>query len=475
MSNIRKNFIYNAIYQILIIILPIITTPYISRVIGAEGLGVYSYSYSIASCFALICVLGVTDYGSRSIAQVRDDKHKLNKTFWSIYSLQLITSVIGIGAYLIYIVKFIKFNKLIFIIEVIYVISFSIDINWLLSGLEEFKIIVTRNIIIKIITLLSILFFVKDTNDLYLYTLIMCLSSLFTQIISLSYLKRYIGFCKISLKDIKIHAIPNLKLFIPVMSFAIFKLVDKVMLGSLSNMTQVGYYENVVKVIDLPMGLITALGVVMLPKISNIIANGNKDQSIVYINNSMKFAMFMAFGICFGIASISNTFTPIFFGIEFMACTDLLKVMSMIVILKAWENVIKTQYLIPNSYDDIYIKSNIFGAIVNVISNIYFISRFDALGAIIGSLLGQATICIYQNIKISNCLNLNKYIKDSIIYLVSGIIMFIVVSRIGKLLPISIISLFVQILTGIIVYILIIYILFNINKNTNKNLAEIEV
>lgn len=158
MSNIRKNFIYNAIYQILIIILPIITTPYISRVIGAEGLGVYSYSYSIASCFALICVLGVTDYGSRSIAQVRDDKHKLNKTFWSIYSLQLITSVIGIGAYLIYIVKFIKFNKLIFIIEVIYVISFSIDINWLLSGLEEFKIIVTRNIIIKIITLLSILF-----------------------------------------------------------------------------------------------------------------------------------------------------------------------------------------------------------------------------------------------------------------------------------------------------------------------------
>lgn len=473
MSNVKRNFIYNSIYQILLIILPIITTPYISRVIGAEGLGTYSYSYSIASCFALICVLGVGDYGSRSIAKVRDDKNELNKTFWSIYSLQLITSVIGISAYLIYILIFANDNRIMLIIELIYVIALSIDINWLFSGLEEFKIIVFRNIVIKIMTLLSILFFIKDSNDLYLYTLIMALSSMFTQIISLSYLKRYIGFCKISLNDIKIHIIPNLKLFIPVMSFAIFKLVDKVMLGNLSNMEQVGYYENVVKVIDLPMGLITALGVVMLPRISNIIANGNKAQSIIYINNSMKFAMFMAFGICFGIASISDTFTPIFFGIEFMVCVDLLKVMSMIVILKAWENVIKTQYLIPNSYDDIYIKSNIFGSIVNIISNIYFISKLDALGAIIGSLLGQATICIYQNIKISNCLNLNRYIKDSITYLVSGIIMFIVVNGIGKLLPISIISLLIQILIGVIVYILSVYILFKIS-NTNEKLDKIE-
>lgn len=473
MSNVKRNFIYNSIYQILLIILPIITTPYISRVIGAEGLGTYSYSYSIASCFALICVLGVGDYGSRSIAKVRDDKNELNKTFWSIYSLQLITSVIGISAYLIYILIFANDNRIMLIIELIYVIALSIDINWLFSGLEEFKIIVFRNIVIKIMTLLSILFFIKDSNDLYLYTLIMALSSMFTQIISLSYLKRYIGFCKISLNDIKIHIIPNLKLFIPVMSFAIFKLVDKVMLGNLSNMEQVGYYENVVKVIDLPMGLITALGAVMLPRISNIIANGNKAQSIIYINNSMKFAMFMAFGICFGIASISDTFTPIFFGIEFMVCVDLLKVMSMIVILKAWENVIKTQYLIPNSYDDIYIKSNIFGSIVNIISNIYFISKLDALGAIIGSLLGQATICIYQNIKISNCLNLNRYIKDSITYLVSGIIMFIVVNGIGKLLPISIISLLIQILIGVIVYILSVYILFKIS-NTNEKLDKIE-
>lgn len=473
MSNLKRNFIYKSIYQILLIILPIITTPYISRVIGAEGLGTYSYSYSIASCFALICILGVGDYGSRSIAKVRDDKNELNKTFWSIYSLQLITSAIGISAYLIYIFLFANDNRIMLIIEIIYVIALSMDINWLFSGLEEFKIVVFRNIIIKIMTLLSILFFIKDSNDLYLYTLIMALSSMFTTIISLSYLKRYIGFCKISLKDIKIHIVPNLKLFIPVMSFAIFKLVDKVMLGNLSNIEQVGYYENVVKVIDLPMGLITALGAVMLPRISNIIANGNKDQSIIYINNSMKFAMFMAFGICFGIASISDTFTPIFFGIEFMACVDLLKVMSMIVILKAWENVIKTQYLIPNSYDDIYIKSNIFGSIVNIISNIYFISKLDALGAVIGSLLGQATICIYQNIKISNCLNLNRYIKDSITYLVSGIIMFIVVNGIGKLLPISIISLLIQILIGVIVYILSVYILFKIS-NTNEKLDKIE-
>lgn len=464
MSNIKKNFMYNTIYQILIIILPLILTPYISRVMGAEKLGIYSYSYSISSCFALICLLGVSEYGNRSIARVRGNKQELNKTFWSIYFMQLITSIVSIALYIVFVLVFINKNKSIFMIQIIYVFSFMIDFNWLFCGLEQFKLTVFRNILVKISSFCCILLFVKSSNDIHIYALIMSLSALISQLICIPYIKRYIGFCKVSISDIIKHIKPNLKLFIPVMSFAIFKMMDKVMLGYMSSMAQVGYYENVMKVIDLPMGLITALGVVMLPRISNMVANGDSEQSLVYLRKSMNFAMFMGCAISFGIASISDIFTPIFFGDEFTVCISLLRWSAPIVIFKSWENVIKTQYLMPNCQDNVYIKSSVIGAILNLLSNLILIPIYGALGAIISSLIGQISMCMYQNIHIHNKVKLLYYMKDSIIYLVFGSIMFSLVFIVGNILGTSITTLAIQIIVGVVSYCILVLLYFMLRK-----------
>lgn len=168
MSSVKKNFIYNTLYQLLVIIIPLITTPYLSRILGAEKTGVYSYSYTIATYFVLFIMLGLNNYGNRTISIIRDDKTKVSQEFWSIYFMQLVFGLFGVIAYVLYTIIF--SNTLITWILLLYVVSALIDINWFFFGMEQFKITVTRNTVIKIISTVMIFTFVKK-QMMYIFIL----------------------------------------------------------------------------------------------------------------------------------------------------------------------------------------------------------------------------------------------------------------------------------------------------------------
>ena len=169
----KKNFIYNIIYQLLIMIIPLITAPYLSRTVGVDGVGTYSYTYSIAYYFMLFTLLGVNNYGNRTIAKVREDKVKLSKTFWEIYSLQVSLGIIMLVCYCIYILLFCNEYRNIAVIQTLFIVSAMLDINWFFFGIEEFKKTITRNTLIKVGNIILILLAVKSKNDLWKYTLIM--------------------------------------------------------------------------------------------------------------------------------------------------------------------------------------------------------------------------------------------------------------------------------------------------------------
>lgn len=235
MSSVKKNFVYNILYQLLVILLPLVTAPYISRTLGAKAVGIYSYINSIAYYFLLFAMLGISNHGNRSIASVRDDKQKLNKCFWEIYSIQFFTYLIAIIGYIAYIIFFVNANKVIFLIQIIYVISGLFDISWLFFGLEKFKITVLRNTIIKIFTLICIFIFVKEPGDLWKYTLIFSLGTFLSQFYLWFNIKDYIYLEKIQFKNVKKHIKPILILFIPVISYSIYKVMDKIMIGAMSS------------------------------------------------------------------------------------------------------------------------------------------------------------------------------------------------------------------------------------------------
>lgn len=453
MSNIKKNFFYNIAYQVLTMILPLITAPYISRILGTEGVGVYSYTYSVVYYFMLIAMLGINNYGNRTIAKIRDNKQELNKNFWSIYSLQLINTCIMIFSYIIYLNFFNIENRNIATIQIIYLISVALDVNWFFFGLEKFKLTVTRNTIIKLLTVLSVFMFVKTKNDIWIYTVIMSLGTLISQIVMWIFLKEYVSFIKVKPKEIGKHIKPAFILFIPVIAVSLYKIMDKIMLGNITDMNQVGLYENSEKIITIITSLVTALGTVMLPRMSNLFANGEMEKGKKYITKSLEFTIIFSSALTFGIMSIADTFAPLFFGKEFTASGRIIELLSITTIFISIANVIRTQFLIPREKDKSYIISVLLGAVVNLIFNILLIPKYQANGAAIGTIIAEFTVMIYQIFAVNKDINVIKTIFDNVHFFVLGIIMLIVNIIISKFVTNSLVLLCLQVGFGVIFYI----------------------
>ena len=454
--SIKKNFLYNVLYQILIIILPLITTPYISRVIGPEGVGTYSYAFSIANYFVIIAMLGINNYGNRSIASVRDDKEELNKTFSSILIFHILMSFIMIIAYIIYIILFVKSNRIIFITQLVFVISALFDINWFFFGLEKFKLTVIRNTIIKIITVLSIFIFVRSKNDLWIYSLILAAGNLISQCLLWPFLKKFVKFKKPTFKEVILHLRPCSILFIPVVAVSIYKVMDKIMLGSIGDMMQVGFFENSEKIINIPLGIVTALGTVMLPKMSNLNSKKKCNENTRYIFMSIQFAMFIAFGSLFGLLGVGKTIIPIFLGEQFNECVTIVSLLAISILFIAWANVIRTQYIIPNKLDKVQVISTIIGAIVNFIINIILIGKMGAIGAAVGTIFAEISVAGYVTFKIRNELPVKKYFQSSIPFIILGFFMWIIIEVITWFMGTStLISAIIQVLVGGFVYLFV--------------------
>lgn len=463
-SDIKINYIYNIIYQLLIVILPLITSPYIARTLGASGIGEYSYAYSIAHYFAIFIILGLSNYGNRTIASVRDNKKELSKCFCEIYIMQFLLGIIFSVLYILYICTFNVNNILVSSLMLIYVLSYVFDINWFFQGLELFKHTVIRNFVIKILTVIGIFVFVKDINDLWKYTLIMVLSYLITQIVLWPFVKEYVNFVKPSLKNILKHLKPNLVLFVPVIAINVYKYMDKIMLGAIINVTEVGYYENAEKIVTVALGFITAFGTVMLPRMSNMYANGNEKEAKKYLDTSFHFITIITIAIVCGLISVGKDFSIIFWGSDFEICGVLISLLALSMIFIAWPNVIRTQFLIPKHREKDYIVSVIIGAIVNFIINYILIYRLKSIGTAIGTVCAEMSVCIYQLWAIRKDFSVYSIIRKNSVFLFPGIIMICAISIMNKLINFGIIRLIVNIIIGAIIYIgivLIIEYLFN--------------
>ncbi|UQZ33121.1 flippase [Paenibacillus sp. PK3_47] len=463
MKEITKNYLYNVSYQILNIILPLITIPYLSRVIGPEMLGKYSYTQSIAYYFVVIAMLGLNNYGNKTIASVKDNNKILSKTFLSIYVIQLISSLIVIFFYILFIF-FTKDESLLLIIWLIYVCSTAFDINWFYFGLEKFKLTVVRNMIIKVISVLLIFLFVHSKEDVWVYALITALSALISQAVLWVTIKKYITFSLVKFIEVKKHVLPIITLFIPVIAVSIYTIMDKIMLGKLSGMEETGYFDSAQRIMIVPTSLITALGTVMLPRISNLIAKNETSKINLLISNSMLYSSVTSIAISSGLAAISPIFTPIFFGKNFIPTSDIMIILSISVIFIAWANVIRTQYLIPNNYVNVYIISVIIGALVNLIANLLLIPSLGAKGAAIGTVIAEFTVMIYQMWVVRLQLKISSYLKDSIPFFVIGVAMFFLVRLIGQYFGTTVVSLIIQIVVGFLFYLSLSAIYFLLNK-----------
>lgn len=446
-----RNYLYNAGYQILLLITPLLTVPYISRVLGPTGVGINATTNSVITYFLLLGTLGVTIYGNREIAGCREDIHKRSVKFWEIEIMQISTILVAYCVFLIWLYFTTQF-KMYFFLQSFLILAGAFDISWYFMGLEDFKKTVLRNVIVKIISLLCIFTLVKDSQDTGIYILILSLSQILGNITLWPYLRTSVKTVRLGELHIWSHFRPSVALFIPQIAIQIYVALNRTMLWKLDSVTASGYYDYADKLIKLVLALVTATGIIMLPRISNLFAHGETKKIHRYLYASFDFVSCIAFPLAFGVAATATSLAPWFFGAQFSSVSSLLIIESPIILFIGWSNVIGQQYLIPTRQVKQYTQSVTIGAITNIVLNIPLIIIWGVRGAAIATLVSELVVTLYQLFVVRKQLTMWKLFRNFSKYLIAGILMFVVVYCLNIQMKIGVGSIAGQVLEGGLIY-----------------------
>ena len=459
--SIKKNVSLKILYELLAIATPLITAPYVSRILGADGVGIYSYAHSCISYFTMFAVLGTNNYGMREIARCRNNKEEYSRKFWEIELLTVCTSTICIIAWLVLTV-FSGSYRPYFIALVPMLFAAMFDISWFYTGHERIGYTVFWNAVCKIAGLICIFSFIRTRNDLVLYLF------LNSAILMLGNLSMWVFLPKMLVKidartlNIRQHFKETLVYFIPTIATSIYTILDKTLIGVITNDSyQNGYYEQATKIINISKTVcFFALNSVMGARISFLFAENRIDEIKARINNSLNLISFLSFGAMFGIIAIADEFVPLFFGKGYEPVVNLLIIMSPLIPIIGISNCIGTHYYAPVGKTKIASYYMIAGSACNLILNIALIPKFGATGAVIGSIGAELIITIlFVHFD-------DRYVTWKDLFLVSwkkifaGTIMILGIELLKNLIDVTgIAGLFLKVLFGAILYMLVLFIL----------------
>lgn len=452
-GKIKKNYLYNLAYQILVVLLPLITTPYISHVLGSNGVGIFGFTYSVLSYFILVSMLGVMLYGRREIAYRQNDAIARSKAFWEINIIRWVTTFV---AAIIYYFVCMTSDDLgiyykIFTLEFI---AGVFDISWYFQGIEQFKTLAIRNIIIKLIFVALIFIFIKTPDDLGLYIAFFGGSALLSNLSVWLLLPKTLKKVKITFKETKKHIKPILVLFLPQAMAEIYAILDKTMLGILiKDMDEVGIYEQSQKLEKFSLSVVTALSPVMASRVANLYSEEKGGEIKEKLKKSFHFIWALSTPIALGIVGIASTLVPWFLGPDFLGAIPIMQIGALLIFAIALSNVTGHQYLVPTKKQNLFTLSIAIGMLTNIIGNLILIPPFHAVGAIISSVSAECAVAIVQLHFIKKAVPIREIFKPAVKSLISGGIMCGVVLLLGLVVPKTVSGTFVQIVVGGIVYV----------------------
>lgn len=457
MKKILNDIFYQGVYQLLQIILPIITVPIVSNALGPSGVGKYNYTVSITSYFVLFAGLGLANYGVREIASVRDNNAKLSRKFWQLEGMNIITaSIVLVLFYLITI--FLHYQEL-YLIESVMVIASLLDISWFFIGIEDFKKISIANVIVKITSFISIVLLVKDKSDLFIYVYIISFSTLISQGVLWLFLSKKIHFVAVSLKEMTKHILPALHYFISKIAINLYTNLNKTLLGVFSTAVFVGYYSNSLTFITMIVTLMTTLDEVLLPRMSNLYANNKKKSLERMLQISIHASLFVTIPMMLGILVTNDKIVFWFFGSKFDFIKTLVPFFSPLVIIMPLGVSIARQYLVPEGKIKNYNVSVIAAAIIGIVINVALIPKIGIWGAVIATISSESINTLIRLFELKTQTNFKFNWNLISKYIISATIMYIVVDFVTKKFSPTIITTLIQVLLGCIIYFISVTIL----------------
>lgn len=428
MKKVKLNFLYNTAYQILIIITPLITAPYIARIFGATIYGNASYSNSVLNIFNLFAAYGIMTFGQKQIASYQDDKRKLNESFWNIMYLKLFLTLIVISAFTIYYLFFANpLYKSYYIMSSLVFFATLTDISWLFMGLEQFSYTFWRNFFVRFFFVIMVFVVIQEKGDVFKYISLMYLGNTLGNLALWFRALKFVGKPKrIKILKIKEYFLEATWLFLPTIAITVYLTIDQVILGYLTNKKEVGYFVQADSIVRILSTLVTSLGTVLMPRITNLFQKNKMEQIDNIVKQSYDFMLYISIPITLVMIFVGQRFVVFFYGDSFYNSGMVLIIEILTIPVVAISNVIGIQYLVPLNRTKEFSISTMFGAVANVMILPVLVLVMKSSGAALALLITELIVTGMQLYFVRNTINIWIFLKqDRSVY--SGIIVMLIV------------------------------------------------
>ncbi len=452
--SIRKNFIFRALYEVLVLITPFITTPYIARVLGSDGAGITSYTASVMSFFTLFAALGTSQYGMREIARHRDNPEKASKLFWEIELMTVLTSSVCLAGWLV-LCYFWQEYRVYFLALIPSLFSTMFNISWYFTAYEKVGYTVARNAFFKILGIVLLLTLVKSRADLTLSIFLSSFTSMLGNLTMWTFLPKMLVKVDFRALRLRAHFRGTLVYFIPSIANTISAVLDRFLLGLMvHNYSLSGYYAHANKLMGIVNSLvITSMFTVMQPRVSWLFARGKTEEIRRRIGRAMDFSFLLGLGCVFGVAGIAHVFVPVFWGPGWEPVETLLYMMCPITIIVSISYCLGGLYYNPSGNRAQSARYVIVDAAVNTLLNVLLIPRWGAEGAVVATIVAEGvTTWLY----VRGCrgyLTWGDLWRSFRKRFAAGAVMCALVMAVGRIpMGSAILKLALQVLSGVAVY-----------------------
>ena len=450
MKSLKKNYFFNLSNRIIQIITPLITAPYIARVIGAEGVGRISYAESVMAAFMIFTQLGISEYGKRETAYHQDDRHLRSVAFWNAYLLKLCFIPIVL---LIYILATSSSGNILLTYFALYFLAEAFSTDWFLVGNEEFVFLSVRETVIRLIQIACIFIFVKTEKDFLNYALITLFAHTLNNFSAFCFVFKYVE--RVSFKELNPFKglKPSLLLFLPTVASLVYSILDKVMLGFIGgDASQNGYYEQGFNISRVVLSILVSISTVMMPRVAYHFFRKEDKKVNELMQSGYRYLWMIGVPVSCGLACVASNFVPWFFGPGWDLVITILWIFAPLVLVMGLSNMTGAQYLIPTKRENKHTRSVAIGSLVNLILNLLLIKKYGAIGVAFASVCAEVTIMVLNFLNVRKEIDLRAVFSSSFNYLVAAAVMTVCLLISSHYLEPSIFNTVVLVFEGVVVY-----------------------
>lgn len=418
---------FNVLLNVSNVLFPLVTAPYVARVLQPEGVGLFNFANTFASYFALVAALGIPTYGVREVAKCGDDEDRLNVLVSEIFSINvlstLVTSMIFVAA--ISLIPQMRENLLFFLVAGIVVYSKPFSVEWYFQGRERFGFITMRSLIVRLVGILGLFIFVHDKDDLFIYLLLSVFSTILSQVWNYVMMVKSGVRPRFVLNGFRQHMRPLLILFSSSIAISIYTVLDTVMLGLMSSYSEVAFYNSATHISRSFLAVVTSLSIVAMPRLSYYLERESWEDINALIKKSLSIVSFTAIPITFGILCVAPDFIPLFLGDAFCGAVVPLQIMSLVIIAIGFNNLTGVQILVGLGYDKLFLRAVLAGTVSNFLMNLLLIPGFGSIGASISSVVAEILVLIvavyytlsHAPVRLSGLSDIGKSLVSALLFL----------------------------------------------------------